>query len=173
MENLEWKPVLYNGIETNVEVTRCGRVRRVKVDWLNYNWKTKLGQIDFSNFKLEKGYYQFSLQVKGLKPKTARLHQLIAAAFLDYKFNGYKNVVDHIDSNPINNNLSNLRVVSHRENTSKERTIKSGLPTGLYFDKARNKYKAQIVINGKVNALGRYETIQEALQAYKNKLKEL
>lgn len=31
---MEWKPVYYNGLETNVEVTSCGRVRRVKKDWL-------------------------------------------------------------------------------------------------------------------------------------------
>ena len=41
MENLEWYPVYYNALETNVEVTKCGRVRRIKKEWLNYNWKTK------------------------------------------------------------------------------------------------------------------------------------
>lgn len=176
MEKLNWVPVFYNGIETNVEVTKYGNVRKVKTDWFEYgkyNPYYKYREIDLSKLKLSLGYYKIGIEIKGIGYKTTAIHQLVAAAFLGYEFNGYKSVVDHIDSNTINNNLSNLRVVSHRENASKEKTLKSGLPVGVCFENYTKKYKAQIVINGKNVNLGRYKTIDEASQVYQNKLKTL
>jgi hypothetical protein len=173
---MEWTKVLYNGLETNVEVTKCGKVRKVKTDWFEYgkyNPYYEYREIDLSKLKLSLGYYKIGIEVKSIGYKTAAVHQLVAAAFLDYKFQGYKNVVDHIDSNTINNNVSNLRVVSHRENTSKERSIKKGLPVGVCFENFTKKYKAQIVINGKGVNLGRYKTPEEASEVYQNKLKTL
>ena len=40
-------------------------------------------------------------------------------------------------------------------------------PIGVYFEKARGKFKAQIRINGKTNHLGLFTTPDEAFQAYK------
>jgi hypothetical protein len=168
MEN--WTKVYYNGLETNIEVTKCGRVRRVRVDWMQRN--TLIGEIDFSKLKLDKNNYKLiSIQIKELKPKPIKVHQLISAAFLNYEFNGFNKVVDHIDSNPLNNNLNNLRVVSHRENMSKEKTLKSGLPVGVH--KQGKKYISQIQINKKCVYLGYYNTIEEASNAYQTKLKSL
>lgn len=52
------------------------------------------------------------------------MHRLVAYAFLDNPDNLPE--VDHIDGNPANNNVENLRWVSHRENMnnpiSKKRT---------------------------------------------------
>lgn len=174
MEKLEWKAVLYNGLETNIEVTKCGKVRKVKVDWYGNgkgSSKVKYGEVDFDNLKLGL-YKELGIQIKGLKRRTKTVHQLVAAAFLDYKFNGYENVVDHIDSNHLNNNLENLRVISHRENMSKERTKKSGLPVGVCYRKDLKKYQSKITINKKIIALGTFKTIEEASNAYKLKLKE-
>lgn len=168
MEKEIWYPVFYNGLETNVEVTKCGRVKKVKVDWMKY--KTAIGEIDFTKLKLVKDYQSLGIQIKGLKQKKVLVHQLIASAFLDYKWNYMKNVVDHIDSNTLNNNVDNLQVVSHRENCSREKTIKSGLPTGVYFWKKTNKYYSNIYINGKSIFLGYFETIEKASEVYQNKL---
>ena len=174
MENLEWYPVLYNRLETNIEVTRCGRVRRVKKEWLNATLKKfKIGEVDFDKLKLGRGYKIVGVQIKGLKAKTARVQQLVASVFLGYKFQGHKLVVDHIDSNKLNNNLNNLRLISNRENLSKERTIKSGLPTGVSFYKPNKKYRATIVINNKQNYLGYFKTPEEASEAYQNKLNSI
>ena len=81
--------------------------------------------------------------------------------------------MDHIDSDKLNNNVNNLRLVTNRENVSKERTFKSGLPTGVYFHKRNKKYESQIRINGKKKYLGSFNTIEEASNAYQNKLKEI
>ena len=176
MENLEWYPVYYNGLETNVEVTKCGRVKKVKVDWYGNTkgaYQIKIGEVDFHKLELNKDYQIITIQIKGLKPKALRVHQLIASAFLGYIFEGRKTVVMHLDNNPINNNFKNLKVGSQRENCSQLRTQKSGLPVGVSFDKEKNKYKAQIVINSKNINLGRYKSIDEASNAYQNKLKSL
>jgi hypothetical protein len=164
MENLQWSPVFYNGLETNIEVTKNGDVRRVKVEWSNP--VKKLGQIDFTKLSKNKDYYFLTILVKGYEKQRVSVHQLVAAAFLDYKFKNRKIVVDHIDSDTLNNRLSNLRVITHRENTSKERSFKSGLPTGIYFCKSTNKYVARIYIQGKNYHLGRYITPEEASEAY-------
>jgi hypothetical protein len=169
---MEWKAVYYNGLETNVEITRCGKVRRIKVDWIKN--KSKTGEVDFSNLKLHtNGYKSLGIQIKGLKPKAILLQQLIASVFLGYKFQGHKLVIDHIDSNKLNNHIDNLRVVTQRENISKEKSIKSGLPTGVYFRKDIKKYITQIQINNKRINLGSFNTIEEASNAYQNKLKTL
>jgi hypothetical protein len=169
---MEWTKVLFNGLETNVEVTRCGKIRKVKVDWMIY--EIKLGEINFDNLKLDSsGYKRVGIKVKDCGTKSKRLHQLMAAAFLGYQFNGNKLVVDHIDSNKLNNHIDNLRVITQRENVSKEKTFKSGLPVGVWFDKSRNKYFSQIYINKKHFRLGRFNTIEEASNAYQTKLKSL
>lgn len=176
MEILDWCPVFYNGLETNVEITKCGRVRKVKVDWYGKSsgsYLIKYGEVDFNKLKKSTKYKQIGIQIKQLNPKTVYVHQLVAAAFLEYKFQGNNLVVDHIDSNPLNNNLKNLRVISNRENNSKERTIKSGLPTGVSLCKNINKYTAEIHINNKSFFLGRYKTVEEASQAYQNKLNSI
>lgn len=49
--------------------------------------------------------------------KVHYIHALVAVSFLNHKPNGHKGkVVDHIDCNKHNNNVSNLRLISHRMN---------------------------------------------------------
>lgn len=170
-----WTKVMYNGLETNVEVTQCGKVRRVQKDWLVKTFTNyKIGEIDLINLKLNSsGYKQLKIQVKGTKGTSVQVHQLVAAAFLDYQFNGFKLVVDHKDSNKLNNHISNLQIISQRENLSKERTLKSNLPVGVGWNKKCQKYHAQIRIEGKKKWLGLYATVGEASEVYQSKLKEI
>jgi hypothetical protein len=175
---MEWKAVFYNGLETNIEVTKCGKVRRVEVDWYGFSKMCNnavYGEVDFSKLKLHpKGYKILTIQIKGIGMKPFEIHRLIAAAFLNYTFGNKKTfVVDHIDNNKLNNNLDNLQIITHRENTSKDRYLKSGLPVGVCFDKSRNKYISGIRINGIRKFLGRFNTIKEASDAYQIKLKSL
>lgn len=177
MENLEWYPVFYNGLETNIEVTKCGKAKKVPKDWYaisKMSTNANYGIIDFTKLKPNhKGYKRVGIQIKGLKPKTVQLHQLVAAAFLNYKWQGMLMVVDHIDNNNVNNHVSNLQVITNRQNSSKEKTIKSGLPVGVCFVKERNKYISQIRINKKQVYLGYFKTPEEASNAYQEKLKSL
>lgn len=168
---MDWTKVFYNGLSTNIEVTECGKVRRIYVDWVRNHWCVKIGEVDLSKIKKDRqGYYSISVIIKGMLRRNIHIHQLIASAFLDYKFNGHAMVVDHIDSNIENNNVTNLRVISQRENNSKEITIKSGLPTGVYLIKENKKYRAMITVNQRLIHLGCFDTIDEASNRYKKEL---
>ncbi|MCW7467541.1 HNH endonuclease [Leptospira levettii] len=67
--------------------------------------------------------------------------------------------LDHINGNRSDNRISNLREVTQGENC-RNREIRKG----YYLDNGR--YKAQICLNGKQKHLGRYDTPEEARQAY-------
>lgn len=174
--SLDWHPFYYNGLETNIEVTNCGRIRRIKKDWygnFTYSFNAKYGLIDLSECKVSRdGYYKISSQVKSIGKKTFLYHQILACVFLKHTINGVNYVVDHIDSNKSNNKISNLRVISNRENCSKERTIKSGLPVGVHYVKHAKKYQAQIQLDKKRHNLGYFKTPEEASNAYQIRLKQ-
>ncbi len=76
--------------------------------------------------------------------------------------------VDHIDGNTLNNKRSNLRICNRSQNIMNTKIIsdnKSG-HRGVYWDKKRNKWIAEIMINGHKTKLGRYENINDAINAY-------
>ncbi len=78
--------------------------------------------------------------------------------------------VDHINGNPLDNRLCNLRIVTRQENKynrAVSSTKKSKLPKGVCFNKATNKYQASIKHNGCTTTLGNFETIELAEDAYK------
>jgi hypothetical protein len=169
MKKLEWFPVLFNGIETNLEVTKCGKVKRIKVDWTKR--KTKIGEINFNTLKKHpQGYNVIGMHIKGLKQKTVQIQQLIASAFLNYKWNGHNLVVNHKNLPKTNNDVNNLEVISHRQNLSIERTIKSKLPVGVSWCNTYKKYVSRIYKNNKIIHLGYFNTIQEASNEYKKAL---
>lgn len=176
MDRLIWKPFYYNGIETNIMATRCGKVARIKTDWSIKKFakdKYKYGVIDLSLLKDSKGYYRIKALLKEHKSKSLTVHLIIASTFLNHKIGGFSFVIDHIDSNKKNNHVDNLRIVTARENCSKENTLKSGLPVGVCFNKRQNCYSSHIRIGGKKVFLGNYNDIQSASLAYNNKLSQL
>jgi len=81
--------------------------------------------------------------------------------------------VDHLDGNKTNNKLSNLRLVTNRENQCNQVNHRSGRLHGVSWIKRDKIWRSQIKINGKKKSLGSYATEQEAHEAYlleKNKL---
>jgi hypothetical protein len=76
--------------------------------------------------------------------------------------------IDHIDGNPANNKLENLRDVPHSVNLQNRKSATTGNKTGLLgVVRRRNKYAAHIHKNGKQIYLGLFETAELAHQAYK------
>lgn len=139
------------------QVSNLGSVKKINTDIFEKD--------SILNPWIEKGYFRLSLNGKRFK-----VHQLVAMAFLGHKPCRHKLVIDHIDSNPSNNRVENLRIVTNRENLSKERTIKSGMPTGVHLNKKSNKYISQITINRIQRHLGSFNTIEEASEAYQKAL---
>lgn len=70
------------------------------------------------------------------------------------------NLIDHKNQNKKDNRLCNLRKATHSENKQNQ-DVK-----GCYFNKATNKWKSQININGKDKHIGYYDTEEEAHEAY-------
>ncbi len=83
-------------------------------------------------------------------------------------------IIDHIDRNPSNNRLDNLREANKAGNiyNSKLRVDNTSGLKGVYFDKRRGHYYSQIVIQGKKEYLGRFNSAEEAHTAYIQKCKE-
>jgi hypothetical protein len=77
-------------------------------------------------------------------------------------------VVDHIDGNSLNNQKSNLRICTKAENNRNTSSHKnsSSKYLGVTYDKARNKWNAQLMVNGKRVLTKRYITEIEAAKAY-------
>lgn len=121
--------------------------------------------------KLGNQYYAVTL-CDNKKRKQIKISVLVAMAFLNHIPNGYDGLtVDHIDNNPLNNNVNNLQVITKRENSSKDRKGISKY-TGVTFNKKSNKWRSQIWINGKNKTLGSFDDELEAHRAYQKELKQ-
>lgn len=118
------------------------------------------------------GYLRCNLSKNGTT-KTHQIHKLVAIAFLNHKPNKHKTIVDHIDNNRTNNNLSNLQLISQRENASKDRKNGSSDLVGVTWHKATGKWQANIYAYHRYNYLGVYKTQQEAKKAYDKALKQV
>lgn len=125
-----------------------------------------------TKFTSPTGYFLVKLY-NGKFKKTVQVHQLVAEAFLNHKPCGYKLVVNHIDFDRKNNNINNLEIVTPRINSNKKHIKSSSDFTGVGWDSDRNKWRAQIYLNGKNKFLGRFNTETEANNAYQKALKEI
>ena len=107
-----------------------------------------------------KGY----VQVASGKCKNQLIHRIIAERMgLDFP-----NLIDHKDRNPLNNQRDNLRPATYSQNAMNSKISKrntSGLK-GVYWDKQKQKWVAQITINGKQIRLGFFDIKEEAHQVY-------
>lgn len=95
-------------------------------------------------------------------------HRIIWELFNGKVPDGY--IVDHIDGNPGNNDIQNLRLATVSENVSNS-IGRGSLPKGVTYTKG--KYQAQISFKGTNIYLGRYSTPDEAEEVYKSKSIEL
>ena len=81
-------------------------------------------------------------------------------------------IVDHIDGNPLNNNISNLRVTTQTYNcrNSGKKVGKTGEKCIVLTNKG--KYRVRVNINGTRICLGLFNTLNEAIKARDSKLQE-
>ena len=99
--------------------------------------------------------------VRKEKWKTGKWHTIpMAREILDLQY-GDNRQADHIDHNTLDNRILNLRVVTCQQNQFNHKN-----PKGYSWCKTRQKYQAQIRINGKNTSLGRFKTAAEAHIAY-------
>ena len=108
-------------------------------------------------YKEKSGYLKVNV---GKNNRT--IHQLVAETFLGYKRDGTTTiVVDHINEIKTDNRLTNLRLVSNRENLSNRKRVSKYVGV----TKFRNKWMSTVTIDSKLKYLGLYLTQEEARDA--------
>ncbi len=103
-----WKPI--NDYEGLYEISSYGRIKSLRGKKPKY----LKPQND------SRGYLQIGLNKDGIR-KNYKVHRLVALHFVDGYFDGAE--VDHIDTDRKNNHYSNLRWVTHSENTNNLLTL--------------------------------------------------
>ena len=100
-----------------------------------------------AQFPNTNGYHCVSLYRQGGR-KTAQVHQLVATHFIPNPYN--KPEVDHRDVNQLNNDVRNLRWVTHLENCQNRGVYSNNTTgvTGLQMTKC-GTFTASIMANGK------------------------
>lgn len=124
--------------------------------------------------KIKFGYLTIGLRKNG-KQKFYRIHRLLALQFIPNP-NNY-DFVDHFDRNPLNNNLENLRWITHsgnmRNRDMKKNKNCSSKYKGVSWCKSDKRWRAIICIGGKNKYLGEFKSEEEAYECYKKKYDEL
>lgn len=80
------------------------------------------------------------------------------------------NEIDHINGDPSDNNINNLRDVPHKENLRNQSTGKNNTSgaNGVRFYKPRSKWTATICVDGKSCHIGYFDSFDDAVIARKN-----
>lgn len=130
-----------------------------------FYWKlNKKGHIkkgDLAGSKHIKGYIQ--IRINGKDYLAHRLALIISG--INIKPNDQ---VDHINSDKKDNSLSNLRLANYNQNNQNVSVRKDNLSgfKGVGFDARRNKWRARIRSNNKIQWLGYFDTPEKAHEAY-------
>lgn len=126
-------------------------------------WKTINSgrRIDVEAGWLDKLGYRYI----GLGRKTYRAYHLIYMMFYGY----LPKLIDHIDGNPLNNQVENLREASSLQNSwnQKKRCTNTSGVKGISWSKKNSRWVARCMINYKSHFVGSFESIDSAEKAIK------
>lgn len=138
------------------------KVSQIK-EWLSYNSDTgiftwlhppnrRIKQGSVAGSPLKHGHIKIRLQ--GNQYLAHRL------AWIFTHGDWPKDQIDHINRNPSDNRISNLRESNQAENTQNREA------DGVTFEKRSGNWIAKIMLRGKAKYLGAYKTRDEAIAAY-------
>lgn len=162
-----WKDIL--GYEGHYQASNLGRVRSVDRGVFTKNGQYRMYKGKVLRGGISSGYQSTALCKEGAY-RVFKNSQLVSMAFLNHEPNGSKMVVDHINGDISDDRLSNLRVVTQRENLSScFRSDKKSLSSkyvGVSFFKKIKKWASQINYKGENVRIGYFKTELEASNAY-------
>ena len=127
-----------------VRCYRDGRIERL----FKSGWRSVVGSDDGKSYLV--------IEVDG---KKMFFHRIIGYCFLGLDIENPKITIDHINRNPSDNRVENLRLATNQQQQFNKN------PKG-YTMRRNGRYQARIVINGEYIHLGTYDTFEEAHQAY-------
>jgi len=144
------------------------------------SWEVGIGLIRHKPLTILKsqisnsGYHQIRLHKNG-SAKTYQIYQLVWDHFGNKPRNGRTLQVDHIDNNRLHSWISNLQLLSQRENISKgcRTRKKTSQYVGVNWNKEKKKWRSEIYSNKKHHHLGYFINEIDAYNAYQEALKKL
>lgn len=173
LPNEIWKDIPnYEGVYKASNFCRIKSLERKS--WNGSSYITQR-EIILKPFIDKKGYHNVSLY-KNNKKTNIGIYVLTAMAFLNHVPCGFDVVVDHIDDDTSNNTLSNLQLLTNRQNVEKgfKKKNLSSKYTGVCFNKKEGNFKSVIYIKGaKYVYLGSFKEELDAHNAYQTALSNL
>jgi hypothetical protein len=106
------------------------------------------------------GYKQIMVKIDN-KYSAYMVHRLVSHLFNDVALDDPRQV-DHINGIRDDNRVENLRMVSHSDNMVNKKCHRNGKLPYCHFNKERNKWGSQMVIDGKKIYGGLFDTMIEA-----------
>ncbi len=149
-----WKDI--KGYEGDYQVSNFGRAKSYK--------RYKEGKIMKSSFDKD-GYLIIGFN-KNNKQKTYKTHRIVAQAFLGLDIDDKTKMINHKNHIVSDNRIENLEIVNIRENSSYRLKKTTSRFIGAKYHKRDKKWESFIRINNKDAYLGRFNTEEEAHQAY-------
>lgn len=117
------------------------------------------------------GYYSVMFCQNGIT-KRVMIHRLVGLHFIENS--DCHPVIDHIDRNKTNNNVSNLRWATYSQNLINKDDPKSYTnEKHIHFDKRKNKYYVRIQRNNIQTHYGCLSSLAEAVELRNKVLAEL
>ena len=112
---------------------------------------------ELAGWKDKLGYWYL-----GLNRKTYKIHRLVYLMHYGYM----PEFIDHIDGNPSNNRIENLRPTTLMQNSwnQKNRKTNTSGHKGISWSKKAQKWTARCMIAGKSTFLGQYKNITQAIE---------
>jgi len=147
-------------------------------EWISYDpdsgeftWKKSPNNLvnagDKAGFYEKRGY-----RIINLNKKVVKAHRMAWAITYGY-FPTLE--IDHIDNNPSNNKISNLREVDRSKNQMNARVPKNNSSghKGVHYCNPKSKWIASIGHNKKKICIGHFDSFEDALLARKKAEKEI
>ena len=135
----------------------------------NLYWKSKADKD--GGLKKATGWIRRNYRNISVKNKSYAVHRLIYLYFYGY----LPQEIDHIDGNPLNNLIENLRKATHQENMLNKKIYKNNKSgyKGVCWHKASKKWRSQIYLAGKQKVIGYFDCPKKAHSAYCENAKTL
>lgn len=141
--------------------------------------------MDVSFFKNDKDFKSYNSRKLGKQAgslKSGYLYTNVGGVpyaihrIIFYVFNGYLPlIIDHIDGNPLNNKIENLREATPSQNLANTRISKNNTSgfKGVFYHKSTGKWQASVRFNGRLLHLGLFSDISDAVKVRQEKFNQL